>query len=407
MKPVRQQRVGRGYLDAVLRDANRPYDFRGGLRRLLNIGSSVAVRAAYTYGSIPFNLKYLQHSAYGYGGEWPAISPPVAADPVIHPHPVLQPPPASVSRDDSRYRMKTNFDTGEDRRDLLPAVPVDKYNTPIPRTEDLRINSPASPAQQQMPLDRPNGKVSSERLREGPPPLVTTRSIGGPHHGTRETVSIADTIDGDTAIDRDSDQGRDDAPTRSQPGQMGKFSVRNQLLSRLARQLEAHNFGEQRQDTDRRSGADELQSRTVPSGGVTQLERMASPDQGLPRQNGGRTVRSAANEGSGHRVATNKGATFAEFKKQAAAFHSLSTETPMQEQLRLVSNLQKQATNVQRNPAAKAEAESPSSVPVKTDKKAPVKKAAPVVRHTIVRRSAAPAFWERSYLSHAALRIYK
>jgi hypothetical protein len=89
-----------------------------------------------------------------------------------------------------------------------------------------------------------------------------------------------------------------------------------------------------------------------------------------------------------------------------AAFHEVSAaDTSVQVQLRSMSNLKKQAS-AQRGAGGKAEPETPAGEPVK-GKQPSVKRTRPVVRHTIVRRAAVPAFWERSYLSHAALRLYK
>lgn len=411
MKSVRQQRVGRGYFNAIVRDAGRPYDFRGGLRRLLNAGAATSARAAYTYGSLPFNLKYLQHSVYGYGNEWPVTPAPAVTVPDNR-YPVSR-PPATASWEDGGYR--TEADTGgpearQSRPAVIARVPDARACSLSSSTPASSPNSPVSgvhsqvlPAQRQSPGHK-DERMSSERLRQGPPPLVTTRSIGGPRNRIQPAAGLSGkgTDDNGVAINHDLGEERDEAPAHSvESGQVDKTSVQH-VLGRLARQLEAHNFGGQRQqDVERQFNP----GRTKAAGETHQPDQSSSEEPVFPIQRYKRPSGSSVADVSVSGSRLNQPVS-AHVSPPPPAFHEVSADT-VQAQLRLMSNLKKQAAAGQRGAGGKSEPETPASKPVKPRKKPLVNRTRMVVRHTVVRRAVAAAFWERSYLSHAALRLYK
>lgn len=409
MKPVRQQRVGRGYLDAVLRDAARPYDFRGGLRRLLNISSAMRARSAYTYGSLPFNLKYLQHSAYG--SEWPVAPAPVVSVSANQ----YEGPQRPHASDGGWYRAEPASDARQARQiqpaetshdqayPSTPGVPDYSFSKSVPQAQ---VTNPQSQTVEQ----KPGRRLSSERLRQGPPPLVTSRAIGSSSDSAGPPADVSqDGIDNSAAVNRGFKQKRNEAHASSAGSkQMEKAAAHNHFLSSLARKLEAHNFGDQHPAVDHQFGSAESPSRAVP-GQLSQSGRTPSRDPDFPKQRYQKQPmeQSAADsELSGKSVGSpvSVRAPASAQPKASTAFHELPGDG-MREQLRLMSNLKKKAGT--RRTGDRTESEPPMREPVKAQKKPPAKKTQPVVHHTIVRRAAAPAFWERSYLSHASLRIYK
>ena len=76
-KVSKQQRNGKSYLHAVVRDAARPYTFRASGRRLLQRSSGQEIKNVYSHLFMPSNFKYLQSSfnEYGYGSATPVIPP--------------------------------------------------------------------------------------------------------------------------------------------------------------------------------------------------------------------------------------------------------------------------------------------------------------------------------------------
>lgn len=386
MKPVRQQRAGRGYLDAVLRDAARPYAFRGGLLRLLNAGAGASMRAAHAYGSLPFNLKYLQHPAYGYDGEWAGhfIAAPIpGAENPGHRSliPELSPPlPMSIDGGHSQAAPDSRIDGDRKTGSAQPDSPLPQAGEALPGRQ------PHESARQS------REPVSSDHLRQGPPPLVTSRSIDNLQSNIRPASAVSETEYDNSVVDNpDSKRGQDKAA--------GHNVNHNHLLRRLARQLEEHNFGG-RADSGRQSVSHGPQSE-IASPGAEQV-----PVPFFSRQNRLGFPGRVETGGATHRPAATHTKTDLELRERDETQPGFMGQMPLQEQLRLVRNLKRQVTGAQRPETEETYAREP--VKAKKKPSAPAaKKTIPVVRQTIVRRVAAPAFWERSYLAHAALRIYK
>lgn len=419
MKPIRQQRAGRGYLSSVLSDATRPYEFRGGLRRLLNAGNAMPMRAAYAYGSLPFNLKYLQHSAYGYGNEWSERLTPAPTVAAVSPDNVSAIPErlAPASTGHGGYKTKTeslDFPArGNQHKPEAHASPAEgnqRKAEPLdsPAMAKQRPGpavEPAAPVQQQQPRASAS---DNERSRLGPPPIVTSRPVERPVGDLQSLASISSENDidnsGNNAVVK---PGSKQAPVAA--------AARNQVLGRLARQLEEHNFGDRRPAAEHQPASGDPRSETSmlkPVSASPPMDTVFSqqdrpPAPGQPRADAPGTEYKTNRPAPPDRVASF--ATRQDRKESASVLSGSPEHAPLQERSRLMKNLEKQAVVAPRasNPAG-PDVTVPG--PVKAGKKPPafaVQKPAPVVRRAVVRRTAVPAFWERSYLSHARLRLYK
>lgn len=354
----RQQRSGSSYMHGVLRDAARPFAYRGSARRLLHAAGSCRMRPLYGNGFIPVDFKYLAgHYGYEYGSTEspPTLLPPgkpgagQVKDPMaaVAPSAGMPEKPAFLQRPAPAGQVPPQSDT--------PSAGI--QSTRPARTVDIRI--PGGAGQKTAVAKAPEKKEQGGAASTSP----VAQALPQPVSNAAESKAAM--------------------PQRLPP---------NLSLNALARMLEQQNF-------------------ELPAAAKTAAkpDSKKNPAAGLPQLAARPAIKEENRSARGHDNAV--------LRRQPASVVAAAARPSAKVQATASAQLARLQPPPRRAPRPlppeKNSAQEPHAPgPVKTGSAhkrahAPAHKPLPARRVTVIRRSVPAAFWERSYLSHSELRIYR
>jgi hypothetical protein len=375
----RLQRPGRSYLHGVLRDAARPFAYRGGARRLLRAESASGLRPLYGNHFMPVAFRYLdaRYGYYEYGSTpAPAVGPVQSAAVPRAVTSIAAPAGNSAS-------------AAPDAAVKKPAGhPVSAVSVVAPKTEST------TPARDiQAPVS--SGGVMPQRAA-----TIDIRIPGGdPLKTARPAARATAPVLHQDAVEPE--QERQAEPKTSRPSHAVPQPQRlppDLSLGTLAKMLERQNFERSEIKAGDESPASNAPLRSAhpvvanESAGVKVSPRAHRTAQAaMPRRNASIKPVAAASAAEPARMAARVAARPTELRlsmpRRAAPANSARASRSAPDSGREP----RQKAGTARGPARAAGRERAQSTR----------------RVTVIRRSAPAAFWERSYLSAFELRMFR
>jgi hypothetical protein len=366
----RLQRPGRSYLHGVLRDAARPFGYRGGTQRLLQAGGVSGLRPLYGNHFMPVAFRYLD-APYGYASGSSQPSGFSAAHSVTAPAFVsaaravpVYAAAASVSAPAGNPQTAASAASADAERNSppltpQPAAPIDiripggDFREKVPRAE-------VQPSQQNAAAPRPAMSLKTETEKTALDPEQEPRAKSG---------------------------AQQPAPAAPLPQRLPP----NLSLGALARMLERQNFEKPENIAENIKGQDKAPESEASPRSALRVAGKEPVQVPMPERTARIKPAAATATTSSSRMVARVVARPAEVRlpmpgRAAPADHARARQS---------------ASPSGREPQQKAGiARSPARARERSQARSPR-------RVSVIRRTAPAAFWERSYLSALELRLFR
>jgi hypothetical protein len=400
----KQQRSGKSYMHAVLRDAGRPYSYRNTAQRLLQAGGTFRMRAIYGNGFMPVNFRYLHTPYFGHDSGVVGNSFLPAPIPASMPEPgrAKMPEPGRANETLRDLPMKNGMDTGLPQQ-LAADANDDTFVTPL-----YRSDSETQDTVQFQPDIKPLAPLVHD---------AQTIDIRIPDSGSQMRNSDQTSDSKNTKVRRSDDAATPPSDKQTVVSSAARPHITETMLQRLppdlslsslAKALEQHNFRQQ----DRAAIADEAAIALQAKSGMPQVDTGISEINSSSSQENNTHQAQAVTQ---YRRAVS-GAQHVEpvqqliEKTRPAPVIAGAMVAAQQPPLKLVT-MRKQRTVLSRQ-EHEQRGNSQQFAETFTDSmnKRMHKVRRQPVRYrqlTVIRQTTPDAFWERSYLARLELRMYR
>jgi hypothetical protein len=370
----RLQRPGRSYLHGVLRDAARPFGYRGGAQRLLQAGGASGLRPLYGNHFMPVAFRYLD-APYGYASGSSQPSGFSAA------HSVTAPAFVSAARAVPAYAAAASASASApagDTQTAVSAVSAAAERIPRPLTPQ-----PVAPIDIRIPGGDfhetvPRAAIQSSQQNADAPPLASSLKTE-PEKTAREPEQEPRAKSG----------AQQPVPAPAAP--LAQRLPPNLSLGALARMLERQNFEKPESITENIKSPDKAPESEPSPRSVLRVAGKEPAQVPMPERTARIKPAAVTATTSSSRMVARVAARPAEVRLPMPGRAAPADR----------ARARQSASPSGREPQQKAgTARSPARARERSQARSPR-------RVSVIRRTAPAAFWERSYLSTLELRLFR